>query len=216
MSNKIINSIKANLLPKKKMIENVILFSVIFFIFFSFDLLTKYLFFSTEEYKIGFENNKRIIDWVIIGLRPKMHYGVTSGINNLIGFIGIHIFSWIVFFVIIISIFFVENKWMIAALALLNAGNMGNAFDRIFFQNGVRDLFFIPYHDRGTFNLADIFIVSGSVAIIIVYCMQFLIEFIRKVKSKRNISLNQNTENNLNEMLDDEKTSKNDLSNLEE
>lgn len=53
-------------------------------------------------------------------------------------------------------------------MIILLAGNIGNELDRLLYQNGVKDIIFIPYRDKGTFNFADIFIISGPIGMVVI------------------------------------------------
>ncbi|SYV91101.1 lipoprotein signal peptidase, partial [Mesomycoplasma hyorhinis] len=97
-----------------------------------------------------------------------LHRGVTSGLAKVFGFTIIHIFSFLLLFILIISVLLSKNYFFAAFMIILLAGNIGNELDRLLYQNGVKDIIFIPYRDKGTFNFADIFIISGPIGMVVI------------------------------------------------
>lgn len=108
-------------------------------------------------------------DYKIIGFRSVWHNGVTLLKNPNFELIqGLSVL--IVLFAFVVPLFMVNGyrKTLIAFLAIVSAGAMGNALDRFIFNNHVKDIFYLPFFDRGTFNFADVAIIVGM-ALIIIY-----------------------------------------------
>jgi signal peptidase II len=72
---------------------------------------------------------------------------------------------------------------------------MGNMVDRFIFK-GVRDVFFLPFADLGTFNFADVCIIFGSIGFVVSAVTFSLIEI---YKEKRKKSISEDFENELDE-----------------
>ncbi len=62
------------------------------------------------------------------------------------------------------------NQWFKAALMLMIAGTWGNFIDRAFYRDGVIDFldFIIFGYDSPTFNVADMSLVVGTIALIVI------------------------------------------------
>ncbi|WP_434336761.1 signal peptidase II [Mesomycoplasma conjunctivae] len=185
---------------KKRMIINAIAASIIVFLLLLLDQLTKNLIFTNEEFiestKSGFV---RVIEWKIIGFRPLLHPGVTSKINEIIGFTTIHIFAFFIAVILIISILFSKNYLFLVFMSTLLAGDIGNEIDRYTFlydkenNNAVKDILFLPYRDSGTFNFADIFIFVGPIGMLLVVFIEAIIKKFRESKNN-NIDEKKNLE----------------------
>lgn len=163
--------LKYQLVGKKRFFLNIIIAFSIVVVFLLIDQLTKNLIFSWDEYEIstkkGFIKN---ISWGFIGFRPLLHQGVTSRINHIIGFEGIHIFAFFLSLILLILIPFSKKFSLSVFMAILLAGNWGNEIDRILNDNTVKDLLYLPFtNSSGTFNFADIFIFIGPIGIILVH-----------------------------------------------
>ncbi|UWD34247.1 signal peptidase II [Mesomycoplasma molare] len=174
--------------PKKKLLLNSIISFSLILTFVLIDQLTKNLIFDHKEFTV-FSNWKErnvILDFKIIGFRPLLHIGVTSGINKYIGFFFIHLFSLIIVLVLPYFMIFSKRKLTIIILAFLWSGTFGNMLDRFLYENGVKDVFYIPWYDNGTFNFADVLIVLGSIggALIILYT-SFIESYILKKKNNK-------------------------------
>nr|WP_318026588.1 signal peptidase II [Mesomycoplasma hyopneumoniae] len=186
---KIVNFTKTKyqLVGKKRFILNIIIGFSIILVFLLIDQLTKNLIFTWDEYEIstkkGFIKN---ISWGFIGFRPLLHQGVTSKINKIIGFVGIHIFAFFLTVILLILIPFSRKFSLTIFMATLLAGNWGNEIDRILNNNTVKDLLFLPYlPSSGTFNFADLFIFSGTIGIVLVHLINFLKNFDGKRMKKQ-------------------------------
>jgi len=128
---------------------------------------------------------------------------------------GISVSKWILVIITIIALgvfgYFVykyrdfkNNKWLNITLAFLIGGTIGNFIDRIFRSSGVVDFlgfilyypdimnnFVITTYDFPIFNVADSFLVVGSIMIII------YIIIIEPIKEKKKIKDNSNNGNNI-------------------
>ena len=74
--------------------------------------------------------------------------------------------------------------------------------DRFIFK-GVRDVFFLPFADLGTFNFADVCIIFGSIGFVVSAVTFSLIEI---YKEKRKKSISEDSENELDENENNEST----------
>ncbi|WP_051619095.1 signal peptidase II [[Mycoplasma] collis] len=171
--------------PLEKRIKRYLLFLGLFFIFIMFDQLTKTQIFNDEQYSKAFF---KPIDYnyKIIGFRPILHPGVTSGLHIKIGFLGIHILSFSFSIVILFFVFWTKKITYMVILAISLAGILGNTIDRFLYaDNSVKDFIFLPWYDRGTFNLADVFILSSIILFFILIILESINEWIKKRKNKK-------------------------------
>ncbi|WP_025755315.1 signal peptidase II [Mycoplasmopsis cricetuli] len=129
-------------------------------------------------------NKSDWIDWKIIGFRSIWHGGVTIG--NIPLWI-VRIISIIVVLFSFSATFFMKktNWFLIVLLALVAAGSSGNELDRILFKGHVKDIFYFPFTKNsrfldGTFNFADVVIITGII-LLIVY---FVISFVKETKQE--------------------------------
>ncbi|MGY6172012.1 signal peptidase II [Candidatus Mycoplasma pogonae] len=176
-----------HIVSKKRIISNAVFLLVFLIIFTLIDQLTKFLIFTDEQYHLSFFSNP---DWVenlgFIGLRPLLHHGVTSKVHDTFGgFWIVHLFTALLLLFMFISIFFSKSKTVLFFIAVISAGNLGNMIDRIIYHNSVRDLFFLPWHDNGTFNLADIFLIGGGIAIPISYILVQIITYFKNARKTK-------------------------------
>lgn len=155
---------------KKRLIINILIAFLVILITLLIDQLSKNLVFTYEEYRESTDKGfVKSISWGFIGFRPFLHQGVTSGINNVIGFTGIHIFAFLISLILLILIPFSKRYSLTIFMAILLGGNWGNEIDRILDDNHVKDLLFLPFvSSSGTFNFADIFIFVGPIGIFII------------------------------------------------
>ena len=142
---------------KNKHIKKVMLFAFVFLLLFVGDLLLKYYFFETPI------TNKPTHDWNVIGIRSNAHYGTT-----VLDFLKINIsttWSTVIFAGIaslfILMMFFAKNKFTVIMISITIAGIFGNGLD-VVYKGFVRNIFYMPWHDSGTFNFADVLIVVGA------------------------------------------------------
>ncbi|WP_069096939.1 signal peptidase II [Mesomycoplasma ovipneumoniae] len=155
---------------KKRLLINILIAFFVVLVTLLIDQLSKNLVFTLEEYRESTDKGfVKSISWGFIGFRPLLHRGVTSGINNIIGFTGIHIFAFLLSLLLLILIPFSRRYSLTIFMAILLGGNWGNEIDRILDDNHVKDLLFLPFlRSSGTFNFADIFIFVGPIGIFIV------------------------------------------------
>ncbi|QCZ36983.1 signal peptidase II [Mycoplasma nasistruthionis] len=190
---------------KKILISYLILFSV-FIAMFTIDQLTKYLLFehgdvfnanSQGQVNVGgrWVDAKSIYpvnsaDWKnygIIGVRSVWHKGVTFLDTNNIGLIQAISFI-IALCVIFIPLFAKEHSYYYSfGLGFLLAGDLGNATDRIAFLGHVKDEFYLPWYDTGTFNFADICIFIGIIYLIIFMVVMAIIEWKKEAVEENEI-----------------------------
>lgn len=123
-----------------------------------------------------------IADWKIIAFRSQFHTSTT-----FLDFIGSSLPRWAALLIDYILVFlfasiiaFSKSKWTSALASIALAGIIGNTIDASVIH-GVRNVFFIPWMDRGTFNFADVIIVVGSV----LTGLSFLIPLFKKETPKK-------------------------------
>ena len=144
---------------KNKFIRNSIILSVLLIVFLGMDMLLKYLYFEYPGHNIV---GPVKYEGTLIGIRSFAHDNST-----LFSFLNINFARWVQIFipvtlsvVIIFIIMFQTKKKFVIAFSVILVGMIGNTFD-VISLGYVRDIMFTPWWDRGTFNLADVVIVSG-------------------------------------------------------
>ncbi|QSF13935.1 signal peptidase II [Mycoplasma sp. Mirounga ES2805-ORL] len=140
----------------KKRLLGIGLFWLVFIVFLTIDQLTKGLLFDSN--KLGQATH----DFGLFGIRPYYHDGVTIIPSKTIGVaIFVQIVSVILCLLIVYFSFIFKDKYLLTILALILSGVFGNMFDRFYCEKTiegvpqVRDIIFLPWIDKGTFNFAD-------------------------------------------------------------
>lgn len=178
MKNKIFkfnNNIKEYLENNKKNITiNFLIFLAIIFILLLIDLLTKGLLFQWENEELlqGLHQLKgeRYRNW-LFGIRSVSNSGLTS-FGNLLPTELVHFFNFIVLLLCLIFLIMLKSHWFAVSIAFIFSGTLGNMIDRFAFNGNVRDIIFLPWLDRGTFNFADVDAIIGSTMASIVLILQ--------------------------------------------
>lgn len=150
-----------NKINKKRIIINFVIALLIVGFLLLIDLLTKSIFFNFPgSFNVSGETKYNI---EIIAFRSQAHNTTTFSDLLKIDFsnLFIIIYSWIILIIIIFLIIFTRKKMFIIGFSFLSAGVLGNTIDRMLY-NYVRNIFFTPWWDRGTFNFADTILVIGS------------------------------------------------------
>ena len=142
---------------KNKYINKAIILSVFMMAFFLFDWLLKHYSYDAST------NHQTQWNYKIIAGRSLLHTSTT-----FLDFIGIsmpfwigQLVAWIIVVVFVLIALFSNIKYLPVFIGILLAGVIGNTLDSLY-NGGVRDIFFIPWMDRGTFNLADLLVVIGA------------------------------------------------------
>ena len=177
---------------------NLLIYFAVFSSLLLIDLLTKWGLY------IGDKPNEIIANYKILGIRSLLHRGTTLEIGLTLP--GLHTITFLIIISTILFSALAKKKyyrWWIAGLATIAAGSMGNMVDRFIFK-GVRDVFFLPFADLGTFNFADVCIIFGSIGFVVSAVTFSLIE-IYKEKRKKFIS-SEDFENELDENENNEST----------
>lgn len=153
----------------KNALINASVYIGIFIIFALIDLLTKRNYYIPADYR----DSEAIYSFgqpgahAFLWYRTVFHAGTTLELG--LGNVGLHIISFIIIFATFIGSLFFKNHWyifVVAGLAVTAAGSLGNMYDRFQFQ-GVRDIIYFPWIDKGTFNFADSFLICGGIGTII-------------------------------------------------
>ncbi|MHA0273072.1 signal peptidase II [Mycoplasma sp. 48589B] len=189
----------------RKVLAGYIILLSTFFIFFAIDQITKTLLFyhvdvnaMEQAGKTSWELNGQNVyperiypstnEWLnfggVLGIRSIWHKGVTFLSTDSITFI--QVVSFIIAALILLVPFYPSKYILIysAMFGILLAGDIGNATDRIAFSGYVKDEFYIPWFDRGTFNFADVSVFLGVILIILTIVITTIIEIIKEKQEK--------------------------------
>ncbi|QNM93396.1 signal peptidase II [Mycoplasma sp. Pen4] len=121
------------------------------------------------------------------GTRSIWHKGVTF-VETHGNVFWIQVISFIIIAIILLLPLFVTGKYAyayIVGFGFLLAGDLGNATDRIVFNGYVKDVFFIPWHDRGTFNFADVLIFFSIGYLFMIYLIYFVDSYLTEKHKKQ-------------------------------
>ncbi|MBN0919272.1 signal peptidase II [[Mycoplasma] gypis] len=155
IKHKIINFFK-NLNPKI-VLTNYVIFFIVFAVMLTIDLVTKHVFYKGDP---SINQNYG----GVIGIRNILHEGTTF-FGEKLSYGLLHSFTFIVFFICLAVVLSIKQRFnipIIVGLAFVSAGAFGNMIDRMAFK-GVRDIFFLPWYDKGVWNFADFCLASGSI-----------------------------------------------------
>lgn len=146
-----------------KYLKKLIWFTVFFSLFLIFDLLLKHFYFNSAGLTEASPTGSIQENWTVLGIRSNAHFGST--ILDLFHVSISHTWS-VVMFVGIAAMFlammlFANNKVALIAFSIALAGIFGNGLD-VVYKGFVRNIFFMPWHDSGTFNFADVLIVTAA------------------------------------------------------
>ena len=188
----------------KQILINLAVYLAIYGIMILIDLLTKSKIYDNSAnsgIKIEHYQGK------IIGTRSVLHKGTTIEIG--LTMIGLHILTFaIILGSLFASILFrkMNGLFIVAGFATVAAGATGNMVDR-FILGGVRDIFYLPWFDRGTWNFADACLMLGAFGSAISMIIIFMIERHKKDKqAKENENTSENTANYNDTKLENKKT----------
>jgi len=142
-------------LTKKQIIRNTIIFIGIYFVLFLFDFLTKHFIFIKDSTTVN--------DYRWIGFRSFPNYSTTifSFLNITLSSTWHNVIGFTLLILVSLLTIFSKNILSTIALSMLSAGVAGNVIDRAYYGY-VRDVIFTPWHDKGTFNIADVVTIAGS------------------------------------------------------
>ncbi len=144
-----------------KWIKNIIILILVLVPLLTIDQVTKGEIFNGD--KSGTQSDT-IANWKIIAFRSQFHTSTT-----FLDFIGTKLPLWsslLIDYILVVAfgavLAFSRTKFSAISASIALVGILGNTIDASHFH-GVRNVFFIPWADRGTFNFADVIIVIGSV-----------------------------------------------------
>ena len=157
---------------KNKFIRNGIIFGITFMLFFLMDSLTKYYLF--DEGSANLTPNKVLSENAVFGTRSLWHSNTTmfSFLNIDVSLTIRSLITYTLVALLSVWVLFASNKTMAVALSIIVAGSMGNGLDNTFHDGRVRDIIFTPWHDGGTFNVADLIVVGGSALLLVSIMME--------------------------------------------
>lgn len=151
---------------KRKFIRNSLIMSAVLALLLMTDLLLKHYLFEfpgANDYQGPTQH-----DLTVIGIRSYAHTNST-----FMTFINIDMAKWVKVLItfsmaglLTLWSMFSKTKFKVIALSIMVAGILGNSFD-VAISNYVKDIFFTPWWDRGTFNLADTLIIMGSLLLLV-------------------------------------------------
>lgn len=140
--------------------RNLIIAAVAIFIFLLIDLLTKQFLFDENMIRVVKHEN-----W-LFGIRSVKNTGLTFFGNMPISIALVSFFNILILISCLISLIFFRHSLLIVAISLIFVGSLGNTIDRLAFGY-VRDIFYLPWFDKGTFNLADVDVIFGSIMFVL-------------------------------------------------
>lgn len=182
---------------KKQIIINYCIFIVLFIVLLLIDQLTKtFIFVHGDVNKLNSDglvyingywtnpetiNYKSVVNYGIFGIRSIWHRGVTflpSSFNiTIIQIVSVLIFIFCIFVPLMI------NKKLTIFICLIASGDFGNMLDRFIFNEFVKDIFYLPWVDKGTFNLADAWVMLGAVLIFVYLLYELVLDMAKRKKN---------------------------------
>ncbi|UUM20019.1 MULTISPECIES: signal peptidase II [unclassified Mycoplasma] len=131
-------------------------------------------------------------NWKIIGFRSVWHHGVTILPNP--NFKIIQAISVLIVILGLVLPFFTSKKSRMTfiCLGIIASGAFGNALDRFLFLNHVKDIFYLPWADKGTFNFADVCIILGMIILIVYLFISFIIDVFKESKQEKQEEIEEN------------------------
>lgn len=144
---------------KKTIYRNFIIVFVASTIFLLIDLLTKHFLFQDPGEGPG-QKVDSYSNW-LFGIRSVRNPGLTFFGPEAVNVALITFFNVIIWISCLVSLIVLKNALLIVCISLIFSGSMGNTIDRLHFGY-VRDIIYLPWFDRGTFNFADVDVILGS------------------------------------------------------
>ena len=171
---------------KKRIIIHIGFFTAIVAVLLLIDLLTKGLLFEWGNELEGKHQGTNEYSWknAFFGIRSISNSGLTV-FGGILPTGVIHFFNFIILFVCIGFLIFIKSKSFITAIAFIFAGTLGNMIDRFAFQGHVRDIIFLPWANRGTFNFADVDALTGTIIALVTLIVHIIKQYVTN-KNKNN------------------------------
>lgn len=191
---------------KKKILINYLIFVLVFIVALTIDQVTKSTLFVWKDRAKFIGDQTPTYEGIILGIRSVEHHGVTLlPWENKATIYFIQVMSIIIFLGLLTTPFLIDSKVMLVLFGFISAGDVGNMLDRFIFEGNVKDILFVPFLEKwqgrqiGTFNFADVFLVSGSVGLIIWFIILIFVEYFQEQKEKMNeLNTPKNDENTQN------------------
>lgn len=141
--------------------EYLMHFLVLFFtfaFFFLTDFLMKWFLFEFDHSKQGIG-----VSFWLFGIRSYPHANTTliSFLKFKANPLFLGIFAVTIFTILLLSTLKIKRKLYVFWMMIIGAGILGNGLDFLRF-NYVQDIIYLPWYDRGTFNIADVWIIIGA------------------------------------------------------
>ncbi|AAT27839.1 signal peptidase II [[Mycoplasma] mobile] len=168
---------------KKTVFKNLLTFLFLFTFLIAMDQIFKSIFFQVGERP--FTGNRVIaFQWGIFGIYSLENEGLTSSIP--LDSTGIQILSFFFLIPLSIAIIFSKNSFLTTSSILLFSGTLGNLMDRLIFGGKVKDIFFVGSINNGIFNFADIYVVVGSIfLLLLILWVGIFKDWVIKIISKK-------------------------------
>ncbi|CAM9097801.1 signal peptidase II [Mycoplasma marinum] len=183
---------------KKIFTKNFIILCFVMGVFLAIDQFTKLaLFAKISPDKICHNiQNRYVVDKGLIGTRLVTNTGMFSSLGaNVVPYWGVQTLTSIVFIFLVFGALISKKTLTAVGFSLMAAGAFGNILDRFMLTyeldgkiyHYVRDWIYHPKMDRGTYNLADVEVVLGS----ILTATSIIINLFKEEK-KENSKINKN------------------------
>ena len=139
---------------KKTILINVFIFLIVFAILILIDQLTKSLLFKWDDSTSGINQIQgyQYKNW-LFGIRSVFNTGLTANFLNSIPLAVVHLFNFVILIACITFLIVLRSKWFAIFIG--------------FIFSGVRDIVFLPWADKGTFNFADVDAIFGTLGSLI-------------------------------------------------
>lgn len=166
-----------NLIAHEHLMHAIIICTT-FIVFFLFDFLTKYFLFTfdTSQQNIG-------VSYGLFGIRSYPHANTTliSFLKIPINTLFLGIFAILIATILLIVAIKVKRKLIVFFLIVILTGIIGNGIDFLRFGY-VLDIIYLPWFDRGTFNIADCLIIVGAIGLALTIIFT---QFIRESQNEK-------------------------------
>ncbi len=157
---KIIKYFKEN---KKKIIINFIIFTLVALSCLTLDQITKH-YINNKHSSGNWDQNYKIL-----GFRFAKNTGMLLSLGENLPLWSVQLITSLIAAPLIIGALFSNRYYLCMALSFIGVGALGNIIDR-YTWGFVVDFIYIPWiknGNAGTFNLADVFVITGSLTMLV-------------------------------------------------
>ncbi len=156
---------------KKNIITNYIIFFSLITVLLAIDLLTKHFLFDHSILNGTNNVGETIYQNWLFGIRSVKNSGLTI-FPNADDVVLVSLINFVILIACLVSLIFWKNPLLSIFISFIFSGSLGNTIDRLAY-GAVRDIIFVPWLDRGTFNFADMDVVVGSIGFSITIIVLF-------------------------------------------